>query len=254
MYLILLLKRIKLIIVAIDLDKFRSYKYNDRIEKRIYRKAAAVIAQTEKMKDVMLENGYVTPHNKVYIGNFWTILSKYNPEHDTNFGYTLAYCGNFKREAFILRLPELGNDFKFNVYCNKDNFDAYGLEFHSSDGIARRIQDIEGAWGLVWEGDMLETCTGHYREYLKMVYSYKASLYIAAGKPLIVWSGSAIADIVSENKLGIVVDNLFEIHEKIASLTVDDKLLMCKNVRRWSEIVRSGSDRMALFRKICNEI
>lgn len=256
MYLMILLKHIKLIIITIDLDKFRDKDYNDWLEKRIYRKASAVIAQTESMKYKMLEYGYVTTNTQLYIGNLWTILSDNDTIKNTDFGKTLAFCGNFSKEPFMTRLTELGKDFRFNVYCShgKKLAENYGLCFHKSDGIARRINDIQGDWGLVWEGCKLETCTGTYREYLKIVFSYKASLYIAANIPLIVWSESAIASFVNENHLGIVLDSLFELQERIMQLSDDDKYQIRINVKRWSEIVRSGSDRIALFNEICYEI
>ena len=41
------------------------------------------------------------------------------------------------------------------------------------------ISFIEGNWGLVWDGDQLETCHGKLGEYLRINSSHKISLYIA---------------------------------------------------------------------------
>ena len=43
---------------------------------------------------------------------------------------------------------------------------------------------LEGGFGLVWDGDSAETCSGVFGEYLRYNNSHKASLYLASGFPL----------------------------------------------------------------------
>ena len=50
-------------------------------------------------------------------------------------------------------------------------------------------------------------CTGQYGEYLKINSPFKFSLYLAANRPVVVWSKSALASYVKEYKLGICVDS-----------------------------------------------
>ena len=90
---------------------------------------------------------------------------------------------------------------------------------------------LRGHYGLVWDGDSVSTCTGRIGEYLKINAPHKASLYIAAGIPLIVWRHSAIAPYVLEHHLGIAVDSLLELPERLSSIDLDQ-------YKRYQEAVR----------------
>lgn len=99
---------------------------------------------------------------------------------------------------------------------------------------------IAGSWGLVWDGDSSETCSGTYGEYLRVNNPHKTSLYLAAGLPVIVWSGSALAPFVLENGLGLAVDSLFDIKEAIGSLNDEEYAEMRANAMVMSKKLRSG--------------
>lgn len=68
-----------------------------------------------------------------------------------------------------------------------------------------------------------------YGEYLKMNNPHKASLYLASGFPIIVWSQSALADFVRKNQCGIIVDSLFEIADCLNSIDEEDYQELIKN-------------------------
>ena len=78
------------------------------------------------------------------------------------------------------------------------------------------------------------------KEYLKMNNPHKASLYLASGFPMIVWSQSALADFVRKNQCGIIVDSLFEISESLDSLSEEDYQELIKNSKKIGEKIRDG--------------
>ena len=102
------------------------------------------------------------------------------------------------------------------------------------------IKNLQGTFGLVWDGDSTKTCNGPTGEYLKYNNPHKASLYIASGLPIIVWEKSALAKYVKENQIGCVIQNLDEISEICDSISIDDYEKMCVNVDKLSNKITKG--------------
>jgi len=99
------------------------------------------------------------------------------------------------------------------------------------------IENLKGDYGLVWDGDETETCAGPYGEYLRYNDPHKASLYLAAGLPVIVWKQSALYPLVDEHGIGVGVDSLAELGGVLRSR---DYREMKENVMRFRDRVRGG--------------
>ena len=130
-------------------------------------------------------------------------------------------------EYLLYGLPAMPEKIAENV--------KYMGKFHPDD-----ISDIKGDWGLVWDGDSIATCSGSLGEYLKFNSSHKLSLYIAANKPVIIWSESSLKDFVLDNRLGICVSSLDEIGSEIAKLTEEEKKAMKESISDFSHRLRHG--------------
>ena len=115
-----------------------------------------------------------------------------------------------------------------------DNIQYKG--FFSNDDIA----GIEGTWGLVWDGDSIDGCTGRMGEYLRYNAPFKLSLYLAKGLPVIVWSESAMAKYVEEYKLGITVRSLNDIYDAVRSLSAEQLNDIKEGVAEYSRKVKHG--------------
>lgn len=100
---------------------------------------------------------------------------------------------------------------------------------------------IEGSFGLVWEGNSMETCDGNWGEYLRINNPNKVSMYIAAGIPIIIWSGAALSDFITKYGLGIAVDSIYDIKDAIANVTDDEYMKMIENIKPFTKAVRSGT-------------
>ena len=79
-----------------------------------------------------------------------------------------------------------------------------------------------------------------YGEYLKLNNPHKASLYLASGFPIIVWSQSALADFVRKNHCGILVDSLFEITDCLNLIDEKDYQELIKNSKKTGQKIRQG--------------
>lgn len=101
-------------------------------------------------------------------------------------------------------------------------------------------QYLKGNWGLVWDGDSLDSCIGKYGEYLKYNNPHKVSLYLSSGIPVIVWSGAAIADFVKSTGTGILIDNLGELEKVLDNIDECEYRDIRSNVKQVSYDMRNG--------------
>ena len=99
---------------------------------------------------------------------------------------------------------------------------------------------LKGSYGLIWDGDSLDTCTGSYGEYLRINNPHTTSLYLSSGIPVVIWKEAALADFVIENNVGIAVDSLENIESILGKVTKEDYDKMKKNAYKLSKKLRSG--------------
>ena len=99
---------------------------------------------------------------------------------------------------------------------------------------------LKGGFGLVWDGDSAETCSGVFGEYLRYNNSHKASLYLASGFPLVVWKQSALSHFVLEKGCGIAVESLHDLKEAIDNLSDADYQDLVNNAKRIGQDIRDG--------------
>ena len=82
--------------------------------------------------------------------------------------------------------------------------------------------------------------SGTYGNYLRFNNSHKASLYLAAGFPLVVWKESALSHFVLENSCGIAVDSLHNLKGTIDNLSDTDYKDLVDNAKRVGQEIRDG--------------
>ena len=58
--------------------------------------------------------------------------------------------------------------------------------------------------------------------------------------PVIIWKEAALAPLIEKNKLGIAVNSLYEIPERIASIPEEEYDQMFRNVQEYSAKLRNG--------------
>lgn len=232
-YRALLTKKVRLHLTMIDFTKARMSSYYDGLEKKVCKKSSSLIVQTEDMRNAMRQMEYIGSSAKIMISHFWPILTNLQAVGQSAFGNTIAFSGALNKAPFASKLSSLDKRLVFTV-----------------NPVFRMITED---WGLVWDGDSLETCTGRFGNYMRMVFPYKASLYLASNRPLIVWKECGIAQFVEEHHLGITVQTLHDIYDRISSVSDEEKCLILKNVAGYSKDIRMGTERKDMIRKILSE-
>lgn len=227
-------KKSRIEILIHDLDSYRFP--NNTEDTTILQHGDLVICHTHKMKEIIQDIGVNKSHIRViFLFDYITNSSNINP---TNFGNEIIFAGNLGKSKFIKLLPSIKN-LKFNLYGlpeidNGENV-KYKGKFSPND-----ISEINGDWGLVWDGDSIDTCNGPLGKYLAINSSHKISLYIAAKKPVIIWDESSLRDFIIDNNLGISVKSLYEINDKIRKLSDIDKKELEKSLSHFSERLKRG--------------
>ena len=245
---------VKVTLIVHDLELFRVSKRSDvSIKKRIKNKieeknvlkyAGEIVVHNAYMRDALAAEGFSKEKMKL-LQIFDYLIPGYDEksyklsEH-IGFGKPVIIAGALRRHkaGYAYDLPD---GYHFNLYGigyegeSRDNVHYFGV-FPPED----LPFEIEGSFGLVWDGLEADTCSGVYGEYLKINNPHKTSLYLAAGIPVIIWSEAALADFIRENNCGITVNSLKEIPDKLKELSEQDYMSMKQNAGKTGERLREG--------------
>ena len=175
-----------------------------------------VICHNEKMRSALKDAGCKV--ELTTLGPFDYLVEKNkipSMKSGDDSGLSVVIAGNLSEEkcGYVYKLNELSN-VEFRLYGigytgKSDENITYEGKFDPEE----LVKVLKGKFGLVWDGDSLETCDGIYGNYLRYNNPHKFSLYLAAGIPLIVWNQSALADYVKKYNLGICIDSLYDLND-----------------------------------------
>jgi len=207
--------------------------------KTVLERVDGIIAHNDKMKAVLVQLGI--PEEKIISLEIFDYLI---PDYEVKKTYekrTVLLAGNFdiKKAKYARQLPDNPEFSIFGINFEEENL-PQNVHYKGAFSPEELPYYLEGGFGLVWDGDSPYTCSGMFGEYLKMNNPHKASLYLATGFPIIVWRQSALADFVSKNNCGILVDSLFEIAETLKSIHKKDYQELIENSKKIGEKIRQG--------------
>ena len=235
-----------------DLDFLRYKDRNDINHLKILGSFRTLIVHTPAMKKYLVDKGIEPSKIRIlylfsYITGDSLVENNLNEEKKS-----IVFAGNLEKSPFVNKLKEIASEnFKFNLYGkgfntseNDKNIEHKGVFDPSHPGL------IEGNWGLVWDGYSLNTCDGPFGEYLKINSSHKISLYLSCGIPVILWEKSSLKDYILQNKLGIVVNSLYELEDKIRGLSDEELNEIKRNVIKMSKILRSGEPLKTIIKNL----
>ncbi len=199
---------------------------NDELQRLVLNNSDILIVHNHSMRQYLRKYGI--PKEKMipleifdYLTMGVKVSSECPSETDRN---QIIIAGNLDMEkcAYIRQLPSVVGTVKFNLYgsnYSKLEENADKVDYKGSFTPEKLLNVMEGGWGLVWDGYSLDTCAGSMGQYLKVNNPHKTSLYLAAKKPVIIWKEAALAEFVKKRGIGILIDNLNEISNKIALIS-----------------------------------
>lgn len=237
-------KGVKVVTLIHDLGSFRRKKLT--IEKEISRLECSdyIIVHNQSMKKWLEKHHIKRPVSCLQIFDY---LSKSTAkDNNVNDRYRVIYAGALSRRknAFLYDMAHLINNYKFHIYGGgfdseeakkNDNFIYCGYK-RSEDFIA----EANGEFGLVWDGDSVKTCSGSFGEYLKYNNPHKVSFYIRCNLPIIIWEQAGLAPFIEKEGIGITINSLAELDEKIGGISDDEYRIMLDNIKKASKNLATG--------------
>jgi len=198
-----------------------------------------IICHNEKMRNALVNAGLCVGY--AILGPFDYLCDK-NVNSRVSDLLSVAIAGNLSKEkcGYVYQLPEL-TGVKFKLYGVGYSGDSCrNIEYCGKFAPEDLVNKIQGAYGLVWDGDSLKTCAGDFGNYLRYNDPHKFSLYLAAGIPLIVWDQSALADYVRKYSLGICVSSLERLDDELKAITSEKYQNICECVMKYRKALITG--------------
>ena len=225
-----------------DLDSFRYADQKQHRDELVQlNRCHSIIAHTQAMKDYLVEKGI--NEKKIKLLYFFPYLTD-DPIHQlvATDKPVVVFAGNLTKSPFVKELNKIASaQLHFNLY-GKGAEGFKNSEFVKYKGIFEPDHPavIEGNWGLVWDGADLDTCSGLYGNYLRYNSSHKISLYLSLGIPVVLWGKSSLREFVEKHHLGITVNSLYELEQKLLNLSVEQIELIQKSVCEFAPQIRKG--------------
>lgn len=239
------LKEAKTIAFVHDLGSCRRRKISLETEMKRLNSATYVIAANQIMEQWLVSQGLESMHGALGFHDY--LCAAVPAARNIVRPWSVTYAGslNIRKNSFMLAMGDENNRCLLHLYgylC--DYTPAQGNAAHivehgyvSPDNFIRSAQ---GSFGLVWDGESLDACTGDWGGYLALNTPHKCSFYIRAGLPLIVWSGAAVAPEVKSKKIGLAIDSLRQLPEILEQITPQQYALMRGNVQAVAREIAGG--------------
>lgn len=193
-----------------------------------------LIVHNPAMKSWLIKNNVKT--NMICLGLF--DYDNPTPMKVTSYNSTICFPGNLAKSIFLTKVS-----FKHQI-------DIYGpnklknypkcvryLGQYTPEELPKHLNEN---FGLIWDGDSIETCSGTFGKYLKYNNPHKASLYLSSGIPVIIWNEAALASLIKENRAGICIDSLKDLDKILSSITNKEYQIMKKNAEKLGQKLRNG--------------
>lgn len=248
-------KKVKKIAILHDVESLRgSIAAENEIE--LLNSFDVIIDHNERMHKYLVNNGLKTFIQDIHIFDY--LLDKKITIHANYDKHSIFFAGNLSKSVFLQHLADL-NNLHFNIYgatfegINKI-IEQQNITYKGSFSPDELISNIEGGWGLVWDGNDLSTCFGINGEYMRYNNPHKVSLCVVSERPVIIWSHAAMADYINSRGIGICVDNLSDLYDKIKSIDDTEYANMLQNVKAEKERLINGQNLKDCMKKAENQL
>ncbi len=208
-----------------------------------------LIVHTERMRDYLVAQG-IPAEKMTVLGQFDYDTPALMPERKKTM--EVCFAGNLRKDkaAWLYALPRTkltwhlwGEGWKGKK--NRTDFVLHGTaKPEALPGL------LEGSFGVVWDGPSVASCRGAYGAYMMLNAPHKLSLYLAAGMPVVVWSGSAQADWVRETGVGLALDHLTDLPHVMAALSDQAYADMVRAARQQGSELRRGQRLQAALQAV----
>lgn len=247
----------------------------DRICKKAHQRGAKIICLIHDLSS--FRNKSLTPHEEIMRLNATDVLLTHNhmmrqwlsehgckvkmidyeimdylhgesgePHEPVAGNYSLFYVGNvsFKTHPYLRKLAEIMPDRDIYIYGHHPDTEEISKynNLHYMGIVSDRqiIKSHMGDFGLSWYGESLDDGVGRIGEYMSYNNPHKISLDLRCNAPVIVWSKAGRAEFIEKEHLGLTVNSLATLDEKLKKIDYKEYRHLTDNVRNINAKLKSG--------------
>lgn len=238
-------RKAKTIALIHDLGSFRRKRLTTDKEIKRLMNADFVIASNEVMQQWLKEHGYKNPTGALGLFDYRSATQHSSPTtHHPSPRMVYAGALSMRKNAFMLQMAKEELPYEFHVYGNRSGLpqiqDNPQITYHDFMPADEFIRGVDADFGLVWDGDSTDSCTGNFGEYLRFNSPHKVSFYLRAGLPIIIWREAAVAPIINKEGVGISIDSIDQLKDLLPRLKQEDIEKMRHNVQELSMRLKNG--------------
>ncbi|MFR8033336.1 MAG: hypothetical protein ACLU6W_04860 [Lachnospiraceae bacterium] len=236
-------KNVRRIFLIHDLESLRGG--DSSRERAFLNEADVIIAHNSHMIQYLRNIGY--KNKKMISLDIFDYLMKESDCCHKNIDdwKTVAIAGNLRKDkaGYVYLLDKLNADVRFYLYGPnyEGKEEGKNVTYQGQYSPEQLPEKLQCGFGLVWDGPSLEKCGGNMGKYLKYNNPHKTSLYLASGIPVIIWKEAAMADLINEKQVGLVVDSLEDISDKFRKLQEEEYTKLKKNAEKLGKQLRTGA-------------
>lgn len=236
-------KKVRFLSVVHDVEELRTLgkeQYHKHEFEFMMQIADVLIVHNNVMRDFFIKKGF--PQNKIVVLEIFDYLRNESVSELPVYEKSITIAGNLdvEKSGYLAGLPELECEFHLygpNYSLGKASNITYGGVL-PPDQVPKILTK---GFGLIWDGDSIETCKGGFGGYLKYNNPHKLSLYFSAGLPVIIWKDAAEAKFVELNGVGYTVESLHDIPALMKKISESEYKKIAENVRKISKKLVEGN-------------
>lgn len=236
-------KPFKTIYLIHDIDSLRDAYEDDKANSEsvhILNQQDVLICHNQKMISELERRGCNI--KKVSLEIFDYSFDVNDQEYKRNFyKKRVCFAGNLNpnKTGFLYKLDNNPpSTYSINVYGKKEK-EFKNLNYCGCYPPEDLPKKIIAEFGLIWEGDYY-TYDESEHPYIMFNNPHKASLYTISKLPIIVWKKAAIADLVLQEGIGVVIDSIQDIDRIMQDITAEDYALMQNNINKFRRKLING--------------
>ncbi len=245
-----------------DLGSFRRKKLTPEREIIRLNHSDGIIAHNDTMLGWLKDHGCKA--ELVTLGIFDYLspapVTSQRPAPKAGDAYSYFFVGSMStaQNAFVYELANRMERSMFYLYGNrfepslmregaKTSFEGFAIDHEL-------MQMNKGDFGLSWYGESLTEGKGKIGEYMAYNNPHKVSLYLRCHAPVIISKTAGLAKFVQENGVGICVDSLIDLEQRLNSITYQQYTEMLANVKTVSDRIASGYYFETAFNNVMGEL
>lgn len=238
------IKKAEIVTIIHDLGTFRRKKLSAGKEIKRLNESDYIVASNEHMKTWLLDHGYKKGLGTLQVFDYLSESENTSRGKTLSERYIVNYAGALaiRKNAFLYEIGPYIHSFVFQVYGSGFLGSVENPNFIYKDFVKSEdfICTMQGDFGLVWDGDSLDTCSGDFGIYLKYNTPHKISFYIRAHLPIIIWKDAAMAPFIEKEQIGFSISSLKELDKILSHFPVERYLELKENTIAMSKKLREG--------------